>query len=133
MYGSKASPHYNFMICLTCPVNNITMKDTLTTDYSTFTDLLLLEKELLLQYQLLAVKLNKLASEIASLNRQKTSSEGAAVPADALLGNMRNLERKIGLVYTLFKTAVYLMQLRNQELEELERDRPQELHSEEDD
>lgn len=107
------------------------MKDTLTTDYSAFTDLLLLEKELLLQYQLLVVKLNKLASEIASLNRQKTASEGAAVPADALLGNMRNLERKIGLVYTLFKTAVYLMQLRNQELEELERDRPEELHSEE--
>lgn len=108
------------------------MKDSLAIDYSTYTDLLLLEKELLSQYQLLAVKLNKLSDEIASLNKQKPALDsGATVPADALLGNMRNLERKIGLVYTLFKTAVYLMQLRNQELEELEREKPEELHSEE--
>lgn len=108
------------------------MKDTLTIDYSTYGELLLIERELLLEYQLLAVKLNKLASEVASLNRQKSASEGASVPADALLGNMRNLERKIGLVYTLFKTAVYSMQLRNQEIEELGREKPEELHSEED-
>ncbi|KAF3994226.1 hypothetical protein FT663_00196 [Candidozyma haemuli var. vulneris] len=108
------------------------MKDSLAIDYSTYTDLSSLEKELLSQYQSLAVKLNKLSDEIASLNKQKPASDsGATVPADALLGNMRNLERKIGLVYTLFKTAVYSMQLRNQELEELEREKPEELHSEE--
>lgn len=108
------------------------MKESLTTDYSAFGELLLIEKEILVQYQQLAVKLYKLSDEIAGLNK-KLSLEGS-VPADALLGNMRNLERKIGLVYTLFKTAVYLMQIQNQELQESERQesgQPQELHSEE--
>uniref|UniRef100_A0A0L0P1L5 DASH complex subunit DAD3 n=1 Tax=Candidozyma auris TaxID=498019 RepID=A0A0L0P1L5_CANAR len=113
------------------------MKESLSLDYSTFSDLLLIEKELLGEYQLLALKLHALAGEIATLNKQKAVLEAAtaAVPADALLGNMRNLERKIGLVYTLFKTAVYSMQLQNQELEEMaergEREQqPEELHSE---
>lgn len=96
-------------------------KECLSTDYQSQAGLLPLERDLLVQYQQLAIKLDRLANEIAKLNKRLPSLDGdsqAPPPAEALLGNMRNLERKIGLVYTLFKTAVYSMQLRNKEMDE---------------
>lgn len=97
------------------------MSDLLAVDYHKFTDLLALERDLLVQYQQLAIKLKVLADEISKLTKRATSSHDSLLtppppPADSLLSNLRNLERKIGLVYTLFKTAVYSMQLRNKEM-----------------
>lgn len=95
-------------------------KEILKTDFTTQTDLSDLEIQVLLQYQLLALKLNTLSDEIANLNKHLPSAQQIALDptvglADGLLGNMRNVERKIGLVYTLFRTAVYSLLLQNQE------------------
>lgn len=100
-------------------------KDILEADFSNQTDLSHLEQQVLLQYQVLAVKLNTLSNEISKLNKHlPLASQIALDPtaglADGLLVNMRNLERKIGLVYTLFRTAVYSLLLQNQENRERE-------------
>lgn len=100
-------------------------KEVLETDYSVHPDLSLLEKQVLLQYQALATKLNLLSDEIAKLNKHLPLANQIALDptvglADGLLTNMRNLERKIGLVYTLFRTAVYSLLLQNQENREKE-------------
>lgn len=86
-------------------------------------DLLPLEKQILVQYKTLALKLNALSDEIAKLNKSLPASsqidvDPALGAADGLLTNMRSLERKIGLVYTMFRTAVYSLLLQNQESEE---------------
>lgn len=100
--------------------NNMS-KEILTTDFAADSSLLLLERQVLVQYQSLAVKLNTLSDEIAKLNKPPPSqADASSGSADALLGNMRNLERKIGLVYTLFRTAVYSLLLQNQENRERE-------------
>lgn len=100
-------------------------KQILETDYSVHTELSVLEKQVLLQYQALAIKLNLLSDQIALLNKHlPLASQIALDPtiglADGLLTNMRSLERKIGLVYTLFRTAVYSLLLQNQENREKE-------------
>lgn len=100
-------------------------KEVLETDYSVHSDLSLLEKQVLLQYQALAIKLNLLSDEIGKLNKhlplaRQIGLDPAVGLADGLLTNMRNLERKIGLVYTLFRTAVYSLLLQNQENRERE-------------
>lgn len=105
-------------------------KEILTSDFTASSTLLLLEKQVLVQYQSLAVKLNTLSDEISKLNKLiPGQSEAGAGSADALLQNMRNLERKMGLVYTLFRTAVYSLLLQNQENREREeREEKQEEH-----
>lgn len=92
-------------------------------DYSAKSEFLALEKQVLSQYQELAIKLNTLADEIAKLNKHLPSGAQLALDAttglaDSLLRNMHNLERKVGLVYTLFRTAVYTLLLQNQERKE---------------
>lgn len=84
-----------------------------------------LERDVLVQYKALASNLQILAQEIAALNRHLPAESNIPAhvtsgAADALLGNLRNLERKIGLVYTLFRTAVYSFVLQSQEQAELE-------------
>lgn len=72
------------------------------------------EAQILSQYQLLARQLNALSAEIKHLNSShKADASGAN--ADDLLDSMRNLEVKIGLVYTLFKGAVYSLFLQHEE------------------
>lgn len=95
-------------------------KNILDTDFAAQADLTSLEQQVLMQYQSLAVKLNSLSDEIAKLNKHiLLAGQGPVDPtsglADGLLTNMRNLERRIGLVYTLFRTAVYSLLLQNQD------------------
>lgn len=80
-----------------------------------------LELQVLSQYQALATNLNALSDEIARLNQQIPAprpGQAADGSAFALLENMRELERKIGLVYTLFRTAVYSLLLQNEDRRE---------------
>lgn len=72
-----------------------------------------LESQILSQYQLLASQLHHLDQEIQKLT--KTTRLVDDQSADKLLDNYRNLEMKIGLVYNLFKGAVYLLFLQNEE------------------
>lgn len=72
------------------------------------------ESQILSQYQLLASQLRHLDQEIQKLTRT-TRLVGDEQSADKLLDNYRNLEMKIGLVYNLFKGAVYLLFLQNEE------------------
>ncbi|ODV68204.1 hypothetical protein HYPBUDRAFT_108377 [Hyphopichia burtonii NRRL Y-1933] len=96
-------------------------KDILTADYSKDPLLLPLEAQILAQYQLLAVKLNTLSDEIRKLNHTnvKTTSENSLDQIDGsateLAETLRGLELKIGLVYTLFKGAVYSLFLQGAE------------------
>lgn len=91
-------------------------REILTKDFNKDLDLLPLEQQVLSQYQQLAVKLHTLSEELARINRNvsELESAGPSGQADALLTNMRGLERKLGLVYTLFRTAVYSMLLENE-------------------
>lgn len=105
------------------PLLLIMTNDILRVDYTGKNEFLALEKQVLSQYQTLAIKLNTLADEIAKLNRHLPSGAQLALDpttglADSLLRNMHNLERKVGLVYTLFRTAVYTLLLQNQESKE---------------
>lgn len=86
-------------------------------DFSRDFDLLPLEQQILTQYQQLAVKLYTLSEELNTMNRSVSDirSNGSNGQADALLTNMRGLERKMGLVYTLFRTAVYSLLLQSEE------------------
>lgn len=102
-------------------VNTRMVKDILTADYSKDALLLPLEAQILAQYQLLAVKLNTLSDEIRKLNHTnvKTTSENSLDQIDGsateLAETLRGLELKIGLVYTLFKGAVYSLFLQGAE------------------
>lgn len=93
-------------------------QDLLSVDYSQNPQLLDLESQILTQYQSLAVKLNTLSDEIRKLHVVNQSqveegeSEGAATQ---LAQNLRGLESKIGLVYTLFRGAVYTLFLQGQQ------------------
>lgn len=91
-------------------------REILAKDFTKDLDLLPLEQQVLTQYQQLAVKLHSLSDELARINRSvsELQSAGPSGQADALLTNMRGLERKLGLVYTLFRTAVYSMLLENE-------------------
>lgn len=98
-------------------------REVLAADFSAQLELLPLERQVLAQYQNLAIKLNTLSDEIAKLNKDLPPAHQIPIDpstgaASALLGNMRDLERKIGLVYTLFRTAVYSLLLQNQETQE---------------
>lgn len=113
-------------------------KDILATDYSKSTLLSPTEAQILGQYQLLAAQLNTLSGEIKQLNSttnisnpqgKSSSSDDGNVntngTADKLLDNLRNLEMKIGLVYTLFKGAVYSLFLQYEEDQNLKNDEEQ--------
>lgn len=92
--------------------------DLLSVDYSQNPHLLELESQILTQYQLLAVKLNTLSDEIRKLNvvNHQTLEEGETDGAATQLAqNLRGLESKIGLVYTLFRGAVYTLFLQGQQ------------------
>ncbi|RKP29446.1 DASH complex, subunit Dad3 [Metschnikowia bicuspidata] len=82
--------------------------------------LLSLEQQVLDEYRQLANKLYALSNELALMNRSisEPSAAESCGDADALLTNMRGVERKMGLVYTLFKTAVYSLVLQSQEKNE---------------
>ena len=96
-------------------------QECLQTDFTQQLDLSPLEREVLALYQTLAVKLYKLSDEIQKIHQkspEKTLKDFVAGQALALLRNMHGLERKFGLVYTLFRTAVYSLQLQNEEVKE---------------
>ena len=111
-------------------------KDIYATDYSSIGTLSETESQILSQYQLLAIQLNTLNNEIKQLNSgeivvaENASSEQEEVvdkhnSADHLLDSLRNLEMKIGLVYTLFKGAVYSLFLQYEEDQNLKNDEEQ--------
>lgn len=93
-----------------------------------------LEARVLTQYQVLATQLKTLASELKQFNStasETRSSDDLAVSdtpglADQLLDNFRSLEMKIGLVYTLFRGAVYSLFLQHEEDENLKIDKAKE-------
>lgn len=90
----------------------------LSKDFSQDPGLLPLEAQVLFQYQQLAVKLYSLSEELAKMNKSIVDAQDVpSGQADALLTNMRGLERKVGLVYTLFRTAVYSLLLENEQKE----------------
>ncbi|CAK7893125.1 DASH complex subunit Dad3p [[Candida] anglica] len=97
-------------------------KDIYTINYANSTLLSPVESQILTQYQLLASQLNNLSSEIKQLNSANTNKVEDG-NADKLLDNLRNLEMKIGLVYTLFKGAVYSLFLQHEEDLNLQNDR----------
>lgn len=114
-------------------------KDILLTDYSKTPHLLSLESQILTQYQQLAIKLNKLADEIRRLNNTKTSignNNGSSNDNDKdsidnsatlLVENLRDLESKLGLVYTFFQSSIYSMLMqREAKSQQHERDQLQE-------
>lgn len=122
-------------------------KDIYDTDYMKSTLLSPIEAQILSQYQLLAGQLNTLSSEVKQLNsttnqnsyplgKSSSSEDGAEVTssgsADKLLDNLRNLEMKIGLVYTLFKGAVYSLFLQYEEDQNLKNDEEQRRNDESD-
>lgn len=95
-------------------------QDLLSVDYSQNPQLLDLESKILTQYQTLAVKLNTLSDEIRKLhvvNRQPVEEGENEGDATQLAQNLRGLESKIGLVYTLFRGAVYTLFLQGQQNE----------------
>ncbi|KAK9467859.1 DASH complex subunit Dad3-domain-containing protein [Lipomyces arxii] len=67
------------------------------------------EQELLKEYTTLSQNLNKLSSELARL---------ATVPTPEILDNLRVLERKTAIVFTLLKASVYSIFLQQQLHEE---------------
>lgn len=114
-------------------------KDVYATDYTKSKLLSPLEAQVLNQYQRLALQLNKLSNEIKLLNTSQghynTGTGGSSSEenldyinsqtSDQLLDNLRNLEMKIGLVYTLFKGAVYSLFLQYEEDQNLKNDKVQ--------
>ena len=105
-------------------------KDLLSINYGESARLQPLEAEVLTQYQHLAVQLNTLASEIKKLNAS-AAHETDQGDAEYLLDNLRNLEVKIGLVYTQFKGAVYLLFLQHEESLNLQNERGKKEEEEE--
>lgn len=123
-------------------------RDIYATDYSKSTLLSPIEAQILSQYQLLAVQLNTLSNEVKQLNsstnqnnhtlgKSSSSEDGGEMissgSADKLLDNLRNLEMKIGLVYTLFKGAVYSLFLQYEEDQNLKNDEEQRRNDESED
>lgn len=98
-------------------------KDILEIEFSKAPQLTPLESEILTQYQRLAIQLNTLSREIRHLSttnneliaEQGSDDKDTGGEAGELLDNLRNLEMKIGLVYTLFKGAVYSLFLDNEQ------------------
>lgn len=87
-------------------------KDVLSVDFSKNVALSELEGKVLTQYQQLAIKLKVLAEEIRRLNvASENDVDGLATQ---LAQNLRGLESKLGLVYTLFRGAVYTLILQAQ-------------------
>mgnify|MGYP001032826835 CR=1 FL=1 len=78
------------------------MKDIYQTDFLNNEKVTPLQGQVLHQYQLLAVQLNTLNVEIDNL-----ISSTFSLTDTNLLDNLRNLEIKINLIHTLFKSAVY--------------------------
>lgn len=70
----------------------------LTFDYTKSTQLTDIELQILQQYQALARRLADLSETIAKISQN---------PTQELLENVREIEGKISLVYTLFNAAVY--------------------------
>lgn len=116
-------------------------KDVLTTEYYAGNLLSPIEAEILSQYQLLALQLNTLAAEIKKLNSARDQNHlarnlssdndtenGALGNADQLVDNLRSLEMKMGLVYTLFKGAVYSLFLQYEEDQNLKSDEAKRLN-----
>lgn len=92
-------------------------KEILTADYLKSTQVSSLEAQVLTQYQFLATQLNVLAGEIGHLTQkssqvqanQDQGGDSGNGSAHTLAESLRNLERKIGLIHTLFKGAVYTL------------------------
>lgn len=82
------------------------MKEIYQVDYSKSGQLLPLEAQVLQQYQILAIEMNKLQQEIDQLI-VKDQFVSATSSTHTLLENLRNLEMKINLIHTLFKSSVY--------------------------
>lgn len=83
------------------------MSEVLTADFSTNTQLTDVEARILQRYQTLAKRLNDLSRLTTALVEQ---------PIPQLLDNLRVLESKIALVFTLFKGAVYSLFLQQEGL-----------------
>ncbi|CDR36397.1 CYFA0S01e01156g1_1 [Cyberlindnera fabianii] len=81
------------------------MSEILTTDFSQSTQLSELELKILQRYQTLALRLNHLSAVIDKLISQ---------PTPQVLENLRVIESKIALVFTLFKAAVYSLFLQQE-------------------
>lgn len=116
----------------------MSQKDIYEVNYLNSTSLSPIEAQILTQYQLLAKQLNTLSSEIENLNSSESianendvESSAGASNADKLLDNLRNLEMKMGLVYTLFKGAVYSLFLQHEEDLNLKNDIEQQREEEE--
>ncbi|KAK9360564.1 DASH complex subunit Dad3-domain-containing protein [Lipomyces starkeyi] len=63
------------------------------------------EQDLLKEYKLLSQNLNILSGELAKM---------ASVPTPEILDNLRVLERKMAIVFTLLKASVYSIFLQQQ-------------------
>ncbi|KAK9365809.1 DASH complex subunit Dad3-domain-containing protein [Lipomyces kononenkoae] len=63
------------------------------------------EQDLLKEYKLLSQNLNILSKELAKM---------ATIPTPEILDNLRILERKMAIVFTLLKTSVYSIFLQQQ-------------------
>ncbi|KAH3673571.1 hypothetical protein WICMUC_003678 [Wickerhamomyces mucosus] len=88
----------------------------LTVDYTQTSQLTDLELKILQQYQNLAKRLKYLSQIIAKL----TSS-----PSPQLLEDLRVIESKIALVFTLFKAAVYSLFLQQESVENQQQEQDQ--------
>ncbi|KAF9943045.1 hypothetical protein BGZ67_007690 [Mortierella alpina] len=73
-------------------------------------------KEILGEYTKVAVKLEHINASLQEMN---------AVDVAQLIDKIRTVERKMGLVYTLFKSSVYSVSKQNQDQEEDEADQNQ--------
>jgi DASH complex subunit DAD3 len=87
------------------------MSEILNTDFSKNTQLSELEVKILQRYQSLAKRLNQLSQVINRL---------VELPTPQLLENLRVIESKIALVFTLFKAAVYSLFLQQEGVESQE-------------
>jgi DASH complex subunit DAD3 len=87
------------------------MSEILSTDFSKNTQLSEIEVKILQRYQSLAKRLNQLSQVINRLVEQ---------PTPQLLENLRVIESKIALVFTLFKAAVYSLFLQQEGVENQE-------------
>lgn len=87
------------------------MSEILNVDFSQSTQLSELEVRILQRYQALAKRLNHLSRVINNLME---------LPTPQLLENLRVIESKIALVFTLFKGAVYSLFLQQEGVESQE-------------
>ncbi|KAH3663364.1 hypothetical protein OGAPHI_005354 [Ogataea philodendri] len=87
-------------------------------DYDTYaSELSPLEIETLKQYQNLALNLIQLKNDIVTLNKEVDSTSNGlargASPKDSLLEELRELETKVSVISTLFKSSVYQVVVNN--------------------